>query len=146
MKLHTLKPAEGSRQSRKRVGRGNGSGWGKTAGSGHKGQLARSGGKVRATFEGGQTPLNQRLPKFGFKNPTRKEVAVVNLSTLNRFEDGTEVTPELLKEVGIIKNHHGEIKVLGEGNLERKLNVKAHRFSKSAQEAIAAAGGSVEVI
>ncbi|MBI0580991.1 MULTISPECIES: 50S ribosomal protein L15 [Bacillaceae] len=146
MKLHELKPAEGSRKERKRLGRGIGSGQGKTAGKGHKGQNARSGGGVRLGFEGGQTPLFRRLPKRGFTNFSRKEFAVVNLDALNRFEEGTEVTPELLIESGVVKNERAGIKILAKGNVEKKLTVKAHKFSSAAKEAIEAAGGSVEVI
>jgi large subunit ribosomal protein L15 len=146
MKLHELKPAEGSRQERKRKGRGIGSGNGKTAGKGHKGQNARSGGGVRLGFEGGQTPLFRRLPKRGFTNINRKEYAVVNLDALNRFEDGTEVTPVLLVESGVVKNEKAGIKVLAKGTLEKKLNVKANKFSSAAKDAIEAAGGSIEVI
>ncbi|ADU28431.1 50S ribosomal protein L15 [Evansella cellulosilytica] len=146
MKLHELKPAEGSRKTRNRVGRGIGSGNGKTAGRGHKGQNSRSGGGVRPGFEGGQMPIFRRLPKRGFTNPTRKEYAIVNLETLNRFEDGAEVSPELLIESGIVSNEKDGIKILGEGKLERKLTVKAHKFSASAKEAIEAAGGSTEVV
>lgn len=146
MKLHELKPAEGSRQERKRLGRGIGSGQGKTAGKGHKGQNARSGGGVRIGFEGGQTPLFRRLPKRGFTNINRKEYAVVNLDTLNRFEDGTEVTPELLVESGLVKNEKAGIKILAKGNVEKKLTVKAHKFSSTAKEAIEAAGGQTEVL
>lgn len=146
MKLHELKPAEGSRHERKRKGRGIGSGNGKTAGKGHKGQNARSGGGVRPGFEGGQTPLFQRLPKRGFTNINRKEFAIVNLDTLNRFEDGTEVTPELLLETGVVSKEKAGIKILAKGNLEKKLTVRAHKFSSAAKEAIEAAGGSSEVI
>ncbi|MFB5253763.1 50S ribosomal protein L15 [Bacillus mycoides] len=146
MKLHELKPAEGSRKVRNRVGRGIGSGNGKTAGRGHKGQNARSGGGVRLGFEGGQTPLFRRLPKRGFTNINRKEFTIVNLSTLNRFEDGTEVTPELLLETGVISKLNDGVKILASGSVEKKLTVKAHKFSSSAKEAIEAAGGSVEVI
>ncbi|WP_212955594.1 50S ribosomal protein L15 [Bacillus sanguinis] len=146
MKLHELKPAEGSRKVRNRVGRGIGSGNGKTAGKGHKGQNARSGGGVRLGFEGGQTPLFRRLPKRGFTNINRKEFAIVNLSTLNRFEDGTEVTPELLLETGVISKLNDGVNILASGAVEKKLTVKAHKFSSSAKEAIEAAGGSVEVI
>lgn len=146
MKLHELKPAEGSRKVRNRVGRGIGSGNGKTAGKGHKGQNARSGGGVRLGFEGGQTPLFRRLPKRGFTNINRKEFAIVNLSTLNRFEDGTEVTPELLLETGVISKLNDGVKILASGAVEKKLTVKAHKFSSIAKEAIEAAGGSVEVI
>jgi len=146
MKLHDLKPAEGSRKGRKRLGRGIGSGQGKTAGKGHKGQNARSGGGVRLGFEGGQTPLFRRLPKRGFTNINRKEYAIVNLDVLNRFEDGTEVTPELLIETGVIKNEKAGIKILAKGNVEKKLTVKAHKFSSTAKEAIEAVGGTTEVI
>jgi large subunit ribosomal protein L15 len=146
MKLHELKPAEGSRQERKRLGRGIGSGQGKTAGKGHKGQNARSGGGVRVGFEGGQTPLYRRLPKRGFTNISRKEYAVVNLDALNRFEEGTEVTPELLIESGVVSNEKAGIKILAKGNVEKKLTVKAHKFSSAAKEAIEAAGGTTEVI
>jgi large subunit ribosomal protein L15 len=146
MKLHELKPAEGSRQERKRKGRGIGSGNGKTAGKGHKGQNARSGGGVRLGFEGGQTPLYRRLPKRGFTNFSRKEYAVVNLDALNRFAEGTEVTPELLIESGVVSNEKAGIKILAKGNVEKKLTVKAHKFSSAAKEAIEAAGGNTEVI
>ncbi|KAF1304397.1 50S ribosomal protein L15 [Enterococcus saccharolyticus] len=146
MKLHELKSAEGSRHVRNRVGRGTSSGNGKTAGRGQKGQKARSGGGVRLGFEGGQTPLFRRLPKRGFTNINRKEYAVVNLDALNRFEDGTEVTPVTLVEAGIVKNEKSGIKVLGNGELTKKLNVKAAKFSKAAEEAIVAAGGTIEVI
>jgi large subunit ribosomal protein L15 len=146
MKLHELKPAEGSRHERKRLGRGIGSGQGKTAGKGHKGQNARSGGGVRLGFEGGQTPLFRRLPKRGFTNFTRKENAVVNLDALNRFEEGIEVTPELLIETGVVSNEKAGIKILAKGTLEKKLTVKAHKFSSAAKEAIEAAGGTTEVI
>jgi large subunit ribosomal protein L15 len=146
LKLHELKPAEGSRKERNRVGRGIGSGNGKTSGRGQKGQKARSGGGVRPGFEGGQTPLFQRLPKRGFTNINRKEYAIVNLEKLNRFEDGTEVTPELLLETGVVSKLKAGIKVLGNGTIEKKLTVKAHKFSSSAKEAIEAAGGKTEVI
>lgn len=146
MKLHELTYTEGSRKDRKRIGRGHGSGQGKTAGKGHKGQNARSGGGVRLGFEGGQTPLFRRLPKRGFTNVNRKEYAVINLDVLNRFEDGTEVTPVALVEAGIVKNEKAGIKVLGNGSLDKKLTVKAAKFSKHAQETIEAAGGSIEVI
>lgn len=146
MKLHDLKPAEGSRKVRNRVGRGIGSGNGKTSGRGHNGQNARSGGGVRPGFEGGQNPLYIRLPKRGFTNPTRKEFAIVNLDTLNRFDASTEVTPELLIETGVVKNAKNGIKILGNGQIEKSLTVKAHKFSASAVEAIEAAGGKTEVI
>ncbi|MGE5703496.1 MAG: 50S ribosomal protein L15 [Clostridia bacterium] len=146
MKLHELKPAEGSRKERKRLGRGIGSGTGKTAGKGHKGQNARSGGGVRPGFEGGQNPLYRRLPKRGFKNINRKEFAIVSLDALNRFEDGTVVTPELLKETGVISAMRDGVKVLATGELTAKLTVKAHKFSASAAEKIAQVGGTTEVI
>lgn len=146
MKLHELKPAPGSRRPRKRVGRGIAAGQGKTAGRGTKGQKARSGGGVRPGFEGGQNPLYRRLPKRGFTNPTRKEYAVINVEDLNRFDEGTVVTPELLKEKGIVKNLKDGLKVLGDGDLNVKLTVKAHKFSRAAEEKIAAAGGATEVL
>ena len=144
MKLHELKPAEGSRQVRNRVGRGTSSGNGKTAGRGQKGQKAR--GKVRLGFEGRQMPLFRRMPKRGFKNINRKEYAIVNLETLNKFEDGAEVTPALLVESGIIKDEKDGIKVLGNGTLNKQLTVKASKFSASAKEAIESKGGKAEVI
>ncbi|MGO0058765.1 50S ribosomal protein L15 [Brevibacillus fluminis] len=146
MKLHELKPAEGSRKERKRIGRGIASGTGKTAGKGHKGQNARSGGGVRLGFEGGQNPLYRRLPKRGFTNISRKEYAIVSLDALNRFEDGTVVTPELLKETGVISALRDGVKVLATGELTAKLTVKAHKFSASAAEKIAQVGGTTEVI
>ncbi|MFD9628799.1 MULTISPECIES: 50S ribosomal protein L15 [Peribacillus] len=146
MKLHELKAAEGSRKERKRKGRGIGSGNGKTAGKGHKGQNARSGGGVRLGFEGGQTPLFRRLPKRGFTNVNRKDYAIVNLDTLNLFEDGTEVTPALLLESGVVSKEKAGIKILAKGSIEKKLTVKAHKFSSTAKEAIEAAGGKTEVI
>ncbi|MER2127444.1 50S ribosomal protein L15 [Solibacillus sp. FSL H8-0523] len=146
MKLHELKPAEGSRKVRNRVGRGIGSGNGKTSGRGHKGQNARSGGGVRPGFEGGQNPLFRRIPKRGFTNINRKEYAIVNLDALNRFEDGAEVTPALLLETGIVSNERSGIKILGHGTVNVKLTVKAHKFSASAKEAIENAGGTTEVI
>ena len=144
MKLHELKPAEGSRQLRNRVGRGTSSGNGKTAGRGQKGQKARS--KVRLGFEGGQMPLFRRMPKRGFKNVNRKDYAIVNLETLNKFEDGTEVTPALLVETRVVKDEKDGIKVLGNGELTKKLTVKASKFSASAKAAIEAAGGTAEVM
>lgn len=146
MKLHELTPAEGSRKDRNRVGRGSSSGNGKTSGRGQKGQNSRSGGGVRLGFEGGQTPLFRRIPKRGFTNINRKDYAVVNLESLNKFEDGTEVTPTVLVEAGIVKNEKAGIKILGNGTVSKKVNVKAAKFSKSAQAAIEAAGGTVEVI
>ena len=146
MKLHELSPAPGSRHVRKRVGRGIGSGHGKTSGRGHKGQNARSGGGVRPGFEGGQNPIYTRLPKCGFTNINRKEYAIVNLKDLNRFADGSEVTPETLIEAGVVKNRKHGIKILGNGELKVKLTVKANKFSRSAVEKIQAAGGQAEVI
>lgn len=146
MNLHTLKPAEGARKERNRVGRGQGSGNGKLAGRGQGGQGQRSGKGVRLGFEGGQQPLFRRLPKRGFTNINRKEYAIVNLDTLNMFEVGTLVSPALLFEAGVIKKELSGIKILGEGKLEKKLTVQAHKFSKTAEEAITAAGGSIEVI
>lgn len=146
MKLHELQPVEGARKDGFRVGRGLGSGNGKTAGKGHKGQKARSGGMGKLGFEGGQTPLARRLPKRGFTNFTRKEYAIVNLDQLNRFAEDTEVTPELLHATGLVKNLKDGVKVLGEGELEKKLIVKANKFSKSAVELIEKAGGKAEVL
>lgn len=146
MKLHELKPAEGSRKVPNRVGRGIGSGNGKTAGKGHKGQNARSGGGVRLGFEGGQTPLFRRLPKRGFTNINRKEFAIVNLDKLAGFEAGTVVTPELLLETGVISKLNAGVKILGNGKLDVALTVKANKFSSTAKAAIEAAGGSTEVI
>lgn len=146
MKLHELKPSEGARHTRKRVGRGIATGNGKTSGRGHKGQNSRSGGGVRPGFEGGQNPLARRLPKRGFKNPTRKEYTVINLDVLNRFEEGTVITPELLIEKGYVKQVRDGIKVLGNGEINVKLTVKANKFSETAVKKIAAAGGETEVI
>ena len=146
MKLHELQATEGSRDVKFRKGRGISSGNGKTAGKGHKGQNARSGGGVALGFEGGQMPLWRRLPKRGFKNVNRVEYAVVNVNDLNRFDEGTVVTPALLKEVGLIGREFHGVKVLGAGKLEKKLTVQAAKFSKSAEEAIKNAGGSAEVI
>ena len=146
MKLHELQPVEGSRKERNRVGRGIGSGNGKTSGRGQKGQKARSGGGVRPGFEGGQNPLFRRIPKRGFNNVNRKEFAVVNLDDLNKFEDGTVVSPDLLLETKVIKKELSGVKVLANGKLEKKLTVQAHKFSSSAKEAIEAAGGVCEVL
>lgn len=146
MKLHELSPAPGSKHTKKRVGRGIGSGMGKTATRGHKGQWARSGGGVRPGFEGGQNPLFRRLPKRGFKNFNRVEYAIVNLEDLNQFAAGTEVTPEFLMESGVVKNPKDGIKILGNGELTVSLTVKANKFSQSAVEKITAAGGKSEVI
>ena len=146
MKLHELQPAPGSRHTKKRVGRGTGSGMGKTSTRGHKGQWARSGGGVRLGFEGGQNPLYRRLPKRGFTNINRKEFAIVNLEDLNKFAAGSEVTPETLMESGLVKNPKDGIKILGDGELTVGLTVKANKFSQSAIEKIQAAGGKTEVI
>ena len=146
MKLHELKYTEGSRKDGFRLGRGHGSGNGKTSGKGNKGQKARSGGMGKLGFEGGQTPLARRLPKCGFTNFTRKEYAIVNLDQLNRFADGTEVTVELLKNTGIVKDLKCGVKVLGDGELEKKLVVKANKFTKSAVAMIEKVGGKAEVI
>ena len=147
MKLHTMRPNEGATTTRKRVGRGIGSGLGKTSGKGHKGQNARSGGGVRPGFEGGQLPLFRRLPKRGFSNARFKvRYATINLSDLNKFEDGAVVTPELLKEMGLVKNRLDGIKVLGNGKLEKKLTVKAHKFSSTVQREIESHGGKIEVM
>lgn len=144
--LNQLKSVEGARHTRKRKGQGVGSGLGKTAGRGQKGQNSRSGGGVRPGFEGGQIPLFQRLPKRGFKNVNRKEYAVVNVSDLNVFENGAEVTIETLIKAGLVNKTYDGVKVLGNGTLEKKLTVKASKFSASAEAAIKNAGGTVEVI
>ena len=146
MDLSNLKPAERSRFEKKRVGRGQGSGNGKTAGRGHKGAQSRSGFKFKRGFEGGQMPLHRRLPKRGFHNPFRIEYAVVNLDTLaERFDEGTIVTPELLRERGIVAGS-GLVKVLARGDVGKALTVRAHKFSGKAAEKIAAAGGTAEVL
>lgn len=139
MKLHELAPAPGSKQTPKRKGRGIGTGNGKTAGRGHKGQNARSGGGVRPGFEGGQNPLYRRVPKRGFNNRFRKEYAIINIEELNSFAAGTEVTPEVLLEQGIVKNPLAGIKILGNGEINVQLTVKASKFSQSAVEKIQAA-------
>lgn len=146
MKLFELAPGEGSVKSRKRVGRGHGSGSGKTSGRGHKGQNARSGGGVRIGFEGGQMPIYRRLPKRGFTNIFAKEYAEVKISDLNKFESGTVVDASALKDAGIIKKMCDGVKVLGNGDLNVKLTVKAHKFTESAKAKIEAAGGKVEVM
>lgn len=146
MKLHELKAPAGSTKNRKRRGRGTATGQGKTGGRGMNGQNSRSGGGVRLGFEGGQMPLYRRLPKRGFNNKWATVYTTVNVSDLNRFEAGTEVTPELLKEAGLAKKVVDGIKILGNGNLEKALTVKAHKFTKVAEEKISAAGGKAEVI
>lgn len=146
MKLHDLKPTPGATHSKKRVGRGTGSGTGKTAGAGHKGQRARAGATIRLGFEGGQTPLFKRLRKVGFKNPHRIEYSIVNVESLNKYENGTEITPELLLADRLVTKKTLPIKILGKGTLEKKLTVKANKFTASAEEKIKAVGGNVEVI
>ncbi|MCL5045271.1 MAG: 50S ribosomal protein L15 [Actinobacteria bacterium] len=146
MRVHELKPAPGAKKEGRRIGRGIGSGLGKTSGKGHKGQKARAGGGVRPGFEGGQMPLQRRLPKRGFNNIFKKEYALVNVEALNRFENGAEVTPEVLIEQRMVKRAKDGVKVLGDGQLERALTVKVQAFTKSAAEKIAAAGGKAEVI
>ena len=146
MNLNELQPAEGSKFAPKRVGRGIGSGTGKTSGKGHKGQNARSGGGVRPGFEGGQMPLYRRLPKRGFTCRNSKEIVAINVSMLNVFDNDTVVDIDALRNVGLISNPRDGVKILGEGDLERKLTVKVNYFSKTAQEKIEAAGGKAEVI
>jgi large subunit ribosomal protein L15 len=146
MKLSELGPAPGAKHARKRVGRGIGSGHGKTSTRGHKGQKARAGGGKGPSFEGGQTTLQRRLPKRGFHNKWRREFSTVNLTVLNNFTAGSEITPELLHQKGVVKNLLDGLKVLGNGTLDRQLTVKANGFSASARAKIEAAGGKVEVI
>jgi len=146
MKLHELKPNPNSTKNRKRLGRGTATGQGKTAGRGMNGQKSRSGGGVRPGFEGGQMPLYRRLPKRGFTNIFGTQYSELNVEDLNRFEDGAEITPEMLKSEGLLKKQLDGVKILGNGDLAKKLTVKAHKFSKSAVEKIEAAGGKVEVI
>lgn len=143
--LGNLSPARGSNTKKKRLGRGPGSGLGKTAARGGKGQTARKGGGIRAGFEGGQTPLYRRLPKRGFTSPFRVEYNVVNLSALDKLDAGTKVTPELLREKGLLRNPANPVKVLGKGELKKKLMVAVHKVSATAKSAIEKAGGSVEV-
>lgn len=146
MNLHEMKYNDGARKDIKRLGRGQGSGQGKTAGKGHKGQNARSGGGVAIGFEGGQTPFYKRMPKRGFTNFNRKVYGVVNIEKLEKFDDGVVVTPELLKQSGIVKKQFDGIKVLGTGTLTKKLTVKCNKISATAKAAIEKAGGKVEVI
>ena len=146
MKLHEQKSPSGANKRTKRIGRGIGSGHGKTSTKGHKGQKARAAGGVRPGFEGGQMPLQRRIPKRGFTNIFATRYAIVNVKDLNVFSDGTEVTPELLKEAGIVKAMHDGVKVLGDGVLERKLTLKVHKVSRQAEEKVTALGGRVEVI
>lgn len=146
MNLHELSPALGSTKTSKRIGRGHGSGQGKTAGKGHKGQKARSGGSIRPGFEGGQMPLQRRIPKRGFNNIFAKNIVAINVSALEAFEDGAEVTAQALIEKGIVKKEYDGIKILGNGSLTKKLNVKVAAYSESAKQKIEAAGGKAEVI
>lgn len=146
MKLHELKAPAGATKAPKRKGRGTATGQGKTAGRGMNGQNSRSGGGVRIGFEGGQMPLYRRLPKRGFTNIWGTEYTIINVDDLNRFEAGTTVTPELLKEAGVVKQVKDGIKILGDGQLEKNISVKAHKFSKTAIQKIEAAGGKAEVI
>jgi large subunit ribosomal protein L15 len=147
MDLSNLKPSEGSKKNKKRVGRGHGTGQGTQAGRGHKGAQSRSGFKFKRGFEGGQMPLHRRVPKRGFHNPFRTEYAVVNLDVLaDRFDDGAVVTPELLRERGLVRGGQRQIKVLARGDIAKKLTVRAHKFSGKAAEKIAAAGGAAEVL
>ena len=146
MNLHEMKYNKGARHTKKILGRGQGSGQGQTAGKGHKGQNARSGGGVAIGFEGGQTPFFKSMPKRGFTNFNRLEYAIVNLSDLNRFDEGTTVTADLLKQAGLVKKQLNGLKVLGNGKLEKKVNVTCNKISKSALAAIEKAGGKVEVI
>jgi len=146
MRLHELRPAPGSKFEPKRVGRGIGSGLGKTSGRGHKGQKARSGGKIRPGFEGGQMPLVRRVPKRGFTNPFAREWAIINVKDLERFEPHTVVTPELLREAGLIKKVKDGVKILGDGEISKPLIVRVHAASKQAIAKVEAAGGRVEVI
>ena len=146
MRLDELRPAPGSNKKRKRVGRGDGSGHGKTSGRGHKGQGARSGGNVQPGFEGGQMPLQRRLPKRGFHNPFRIEMAVVNVAQLEGLPTGSEATPETLALQGLINGKKRQVKILGEGSLSKALTVRAHGFSAKAKEKIEAAGGKAELI
>ena len=146
MDLSSLKLTPGSRKTKKRLGRGVGSGWGKTSGRGHKGAGSRSGSKRRAWFEGGQMPLQRRVPKFGFYSPFRIEYSVVNVDQLENLKDVTEITPEVLRELGLIRNFNKPVKILGQGELKKKLVIKAHKFSKSATEKIEKAGGTATLL
>ena len=146
MKLHELTAVEGSTKERKRIGRGHGSGQGKTAGKGHKGQKARSGGSIRPGFEGGQMPLQRRIPKRGFNNIFAKKIVAINVSALNKFEDGAEVDTQALINAGIVKKEYDGIKILGNGEISKKLTVKVAAYSESATQKIEAAGGKAEVV
>lgn len=148
MKLNELKPAKNSKRPRKRVGRGKASGWGKTCGRGHKGQKSRSGGSIPAWFEGGQMPLVRRIPKRGPRKIVHNRITydIVNVETLNHFENGRTITPEVLREARIINGKNPRVKILGDGDLEKQLTVQVHKFSKSAVEKIESIGGKAEVI
>lgn len=146
MKLHELTAVEVSTKERKRIGRGHGSGQGKTAGKGHKGQKARSGGSIRPGFEGGQMPLQRRIPKRGFNNIFAKKIVAINVSDLNKFEDGAEVDAQALVNAGIVKKEYDGIKILGNGEISKKLTVKVAAYSESAKQKIEAAGGKAEVV
>jgi large subunit ribosomal protein L15 len=147
MKLHELSPVAGSKKDVKRIGRGHGSGWGKTSGKGHKGQKARSGGSIRPGFEGGQMPLQRRVPKRGFNNIFRKNIVAINLTQLEaKFENGAVVDTEALRAAGLVKNSFDGVKILGNGELTKNLTVKVNAFSQSAKDAIEKAGGKVEVV
>lgn len=146
MNLHTLQPVKGARRAPKRVGRGRASGMGKTSTRGHKGQMSRAGHKHKPTFEGGQMPLARRIPKRGFKNVSRKVYMPVNLSALDRFDDGAEVTLEMLREAGLARGTVKHVKILGQGEISKKLTVKAHAFSTTAKEKIETAGGVCEIV
>lgn len=146
MKLHELSPVEGSKKDAKRIGRGHGSGWGKTSGKGHKGQKARAGRGMRVGFEGGQMPLQRRIPKRGFNNIFAKEIVSINVGSLNRFEDGAVVDANALVDAGLVKNYFDGIKILGNGELKKNITVKVDAYSESAKAKIEAAGGKAEVI
>lgn len=146
MKLHELSPVEGSKKDAKRIGRGHGSGWGKTSGKGHKGQKARAGRGMRVGFEGGQMPLQRRIPKRGFNNIFAKEIVSINVGSFNRFEDGAVVDAAALVEAGLVKNYFDGIKILGNGELKKNITVKVDAYSESAKAKIEAAGGKAEVI
>ena len=146
MDLSHLRPAAGATKKSKRIGRGPGSGHGKTSGKGHKGKGSRSGGNTPPGYEGGQMPLSRRLPKFGFRNPFREEFSIVNIGSLERFEGGSIIDSDLLVKVGLVKNNKKKIKILADGTLTKSLTVKAQAFSKQAQEKITASGGTVEVV
>ena len=146
MKLHELSPVEGSKKDANRIGRGHGSGWGKTSGKGHKGQKARAGRGMRVGFEGGQMPLQRRIPKRGFNNIFAKEIVSINVGSLNRFEDGAVVDAAALVEAGLVKNYFDGIKILGNGELKKNITVKVDAYSESAKAKIEAAGGKAEVI